>query len=81
MVMVEVYRLTEEVYRLVETGHDGRCASETFTAPSDAVALSRVLDVSAAPLLELWRHGKLVARIDRRHLVARAAVHVLEPPR
>ena len=57
------------LYRLSEIEQDGRVASETFEAPNDEVALSRVLEVSAAVILELWRGTQLVARVDRRHLV------------
>jgi len=70
--------VTVEVYRLKEIEQDGRSASETFKAPSDGVALGRVLDVSDAPILELWRDGTLVARVDRRHLVPRSLSRVVE---
>ncbi len=57
------------VYRLSEIEQDGRISSETFEAPNDEIALSRVLDVSAAVIIELWRGTQLVARVDRRHLI------------
>lgn len=58
-----------KLYRLSEIEQDGRVASETFEAPNDEVALSRVLDVCAADILELWRGSQLVARVDGRHLM------------
>lgn len=57
-----------KVYRLKEIGQNGRSTSETFKAPDDDVALSRVLEVSTAAILEVWCGAELVARVDRRHL-------------
>ena len=60
--------MAASVYRLSEFDEDGNVASETFPAPNDDVALDRVLEVSSADVLELWRGAQLVARVDRRPL-------------
>ena len=53
-------------YRLIEIHADGWREEETFHAPDDETAWSRVLEAAEGEVLELWRGEHLIRMKDSR---------------
>ena len=58
-----VRRRRGRIYRLLETGADGRSIAEDFPCPDDESAVARARSVIAGTRAQLWRGKQLVAEL------------------